>query len=180
MMAAALLAVLLQDAPFKHENTPENLKLLFEKIQKASAAGDEKGALALTHGVLPDEAALKKGLKDAAPAEFVQQSLALWKSLLPAEDARRAKVFAPDPEKTQVRVYGSTTEEILKYEKGSVAFAQFPGGAKQLAETMLRPGMTYYEVVVAKPGADSGVKYHLFYWAGDRWSCLGPLWRAIK
>jgi len=176
MTLAVLLSLALQDAPFKHENTPENLKQLFETIQKAEA----KSALALTNGVLPDEAALRKGLKDDVTPEFVQQSLALWKSRLPAEDAKRAKVFAPDPAKTEVRVYASTTEEILKYEKGSIAFAQFPGGAKKLAESVLRPKMTYYEVVVAKPGAESGVTFHLFYWTGDRWSCLGPIWAAMK
>lgn len=176
--AAALLALALQDAPFKHENTADNLKALFERIQKA--AGDDKTALALTNGVLPDEAALKKGLKDGVPADTVSKCAEFWKKLLPPEEAKRAKIFVGDPANTDTRVYASTTEELLKYEKGSVAFMQFPGGAKQLAESVLRPGMTYYEVVLAKPGADAGLKFHLFYWTGDRWSCLGPLWRAIK
>ena len=180
MMIAALIALALQDAPFKHENTPDNLKQLFEKLHKAVTAGDEKAALALTNGILPDAAALKKGLKDGTPAETVAQCDEFWKKLLPAEDAKRAKVFAADPANTDVRVHASTTEDLLKYEKGSTAFMQFPGGAKKLAETVLRPGMTYYEVVLAKPGADAGMKFHLFYWTGERWSCLGPLWRAVK
>jgi len=180
MMLAALLALALQDAPFKHENTPDNLKQLFEKLHKAVTAGDEKTALALTNGLLPDEAALKKGLKDGTPAETVAQCAQFWKKLLPAEDAKRAKVFAPNPVNTDVRVHAATTEEILKYDQGTTAFAQFPGGAKKLAETVLRPGMTWYEVVVARPGAESGAKFHLFYWTGDRWSCLGPLWNAMK
>jgi len=180
MIAAALLALLLQDAPFKHENTTDNLKQFFEKLQKASAAGDEKTALALTNGVLPDEAALRKGLKDATPAETVGRCAEFWKKLLPPEDAKRAKVFVANPANTEIRVTAATTEELLKYEKGSVAFVHFPAGAKQLAETVLRPGMTWYEVLLAKPGADSGVKYHLFYWTGERWSCLGPLWRAVQ
>jgi hypothetical protein len=178
ILIAAALCLSLQD--FKHENTPENLKQLFEKLHKAVTAGDEKTALALTNSVLPDEAALKKGLKDGLPVETVAQCAEFWKKLLPAEDAKRARVFAADPASTDVRVHPSTTEDLLKYEKGSTAFMQFPGGAKKLAETVLRPGTTYYEVVLAKPGADAGMKYHLFYWAGDRWSCLGPLWRALK
>jgi hypothetical protein len=180
MRIALLLSLALQDASFKHENTPDNLKQLFEKLHKAVTAGDEKTALALTNGILPDDAALKKGLKDGTPAETLSQCAEFWKKLLPAEDARRARVFAADPASTEIRVYASTTEEILKYEKGSTAFMQFPGGAKKLAESVLRPGMTYYEVVLAKPGADAGLKFHLFYWTGERWSCLGPLWRAIK
>jgi hypothetical protein len=178
ILIAAALCLSLQD--FKHENTPDNLKQLFERLHKAVAAGDEKTALALTNSVLPDEAALKKGLKDGLPPETTTQGVDFWKKLLPAEDGKRARIFAADPANTDVRVHASTTEDLLKYEKGSTAFMQFPGGAKKLAETVLRPGTTYYEVVLAKPGADSGMKYHLFYWTGERWSCLGPLWRALK
>ena len=177
-MIAALLCLSLQD--FKHENSPDNLKQLFEKLHKAITAADDKTALALTNSVLPDEAALRKGLKDGLPAETVAQCADFWKKLLPAEDAKRARIFAADPANTDVRVHASTTEDLAKYEKGSTAFMHFPGGAKKLAETVLRPGTAYYEVVLAKPGADAGMKFHLFYWTGDRWSCLGPLWRAIK
>jgi hypothetical protein len=173
---AALLALFLQDAPFKQENTPENLKQLFEKIQKA----DEKTGLALTNGLLPDEAALKKGLKDGVAPETLAQAVEFWKKLLPPEDAKRAHVFAPDPAYSEVRVHAATTEELLKYEKGSTAFMHFPGGAKKLAESVLRPGTTYYEIVLSKPDAKASTSFHLFYWTGERWSCLGPLWRALK
>lgn len=179
MMIAALLALSLQE-PFKHENAPDNLKQLFERIHKAATGGDEKAALDLTNGVLPDEAALRKGLKDGLAPESVTQAAEFWKTLLPPEPAKRARIFAPNPANSEVRVYAATTEELLKYEKGSTAFAQFPGGAKKLAETVLRPGVTWYEVEVRKPGAESGIKFHLFYWTGERWSCLGPLWRAFK
>lgn len=180
MLATLALALALQDGAFKHENTPDNLKQLFGKLQRAISAGDDKAALALTNGVLPDEAALKKGLKDGTPPETVAMAADFWKKILPAEDPKRARLFAADPANTEVRVHSATTEDILKYEKGSVAFMQFPGGAKKLAETVLRPGMTWHEVVLAKPGSDAGMKFHLFYWTGERWSTLGPLWRAIK
>ena len=81
---------------------------------------------------------------------------------------------------SEVRVHASTTEELQKYEKGSTAFMHFPGGAKKLADTVLRPGMTWYEVVLSKPDAKGSTSFHLFYWTGERWSCLGPLWRALK
>ena len=178
--AAAVLALFLQDAPFKQESTPDNLKQLFEKIARALASGDEKTALALTNAVVPDEAALRKGLKDGLAPETVTQAAEFWKKLLPPEDAKRARVFVPDPASTEVRIYASTTEELLKYEKGSIAFMNFPGGAKKLAETVLRPGMTYFEVSVVKPGTEAGTRFHLFFWTGERWSCLGPLWRALQ
>jgi len=176
MIAAALLAFLLQDAPFKHENTTDNLKQLFEKIQKA----DEKTSLALTNGVLPDEAALRKALKDGVAPETIVQAVDFWKKLIPPEDAKRSRIFVPDAAYSEVSVHSSTTEELLKYEKGSAAFMYFPGGAKKLAEAVLRPGMTWHEVVLTKPGTKEKTPFHLFYWTGERWSCLGPLWRALK
>jgi hypothetical protein len=170
-----------QDPPaFKHENTPDNLKKLFEKLHQAISSGDEKAALALTTPLLPDEAAVKKGMKDDVPADLLAKSVEFWSKMLPADDSKKAKLFTADPANTDVRIHSATTEDILKYEKGSVAFMQFPGGTKRLAELVLRPGMTYHEVVLAKPGAELGMKFHLFYWTGDRWCTLGPLWRVIK
>lgn len=179
MIAALVLALALQE-PHKPENTPENLKQLFEKLHKAISAGDDKTALALTNLLIPDQASLKKGLKDSVAPEAVAQALQFYGKVIPSDDARRAKVFHADPANTDVRVHASTTEEILKYEKGSTAFMHFPGGARKLAESVLRPGMTYYEVVLARPGAELGMKFHLFYWAADRWAMIGPLWRALK
>jgi hypothetical protein len=180
-VAAALLALALQDAPvFKHENSEANLKQLFEQIHKAHAAGDDKAALALSIPLIPDAAALKKGMKEGSSPEQIAQAVDLYAKLIPADEAKRARLFKADPANTEVRVYAATTEEIFKYEKGSVAFAQFPGGAQKLADGILRPGTTYYEVVLAKPGTESGMKFHLFFWTGERWSMLGPLWRAFK
>jgi len=179
VIAALLLALSLQQ-PHPHENTPENLKLLFEKLHKAITAGDDKTALALTNSLIPDEATLRKGLKDGIAPEALAQALEFFTKQLPGEDAKRAKLFRADPASTEVRTYAATTEDLAKYEKGSTAFMQFPVGAKKLAETVLRPGTTYHEVVLSKPGAEAGMKFHLFYWAGDRWAMLGPLWRAIK
>jgi hypothetical protein len=180
MMITVALLLALQDAPFKHENTAANLKQLFEKLQKANASSDDKAALALVKPLIPDEAAVKKGMKDGVPAESLAKAVEFWTKALPADDAKRAKLFAADPANTDVRVHAATTEEIAKYAEGSVAFKEFPGGVRKLAETVLRPGLTYYEVVLAKPGAEAGMKYHLFFWTGDGWSTLGPLWRAIK
>ncbi|HZL71116.1 MAG TPA: hypothetical protein VFC86_01550, partial [Planctomycetota bacterium] len=64
-------------------------------------------------------------------------------------------------------------------EKDSVAFKEFPGGAKKLAETILRPGVTFYEVEFLEPGKDAGMKFHLFFWDGERWAMLGAAWRVV-
>lgn len=178
IIAAALLSLALQD--FKHENTPDNLKKLFETLHKAISSGDEKSALALRASLIPDEAALKKGLKDDVAADHQAKVVEFWSKSVPPDEKKKAKMFGADPANTDVRVHSATTEEIAKYENGSTAFQHFPGGTKRLAELILRPGMTYHEVVLAKPGAELGMKFHLFYWAGDRWTCVGPVWRLIK
>ncbi|HZE99218.1 MAG TPA: hypothetical protein VE981_19595 [Planctomycetota bacterium] len=177
---ALALALALQDpAPFQHENTTLNLKQFAEKLHAALTAGDTATALALTNSVLPDEATAKKGLKDDVDPAFLKQAMDFYAKMLPADPAARTKLFTSDPAATEVQVYASTTEDLQKYEKGSVAFAQFPGGAKKLADAVLRPGMTYYEVTNVKPGEKYGMKFHLFYWTGERWSMLGPIWRAL-
>jgi hypothetical protein len=180
-LAAGLLALALQDAPpFKQENTEANLKQLFERIHKAHSSGDDQAALALSTPLFPDAAALKKGMREGSAPELIAQAVEFYAKLIPADLAKRARLFRAGPANTEVRVYAATTEEIFKYEKGSVAFMQFPGGAQKLSDGILRPGTTYYEVVLAKPGDESGMKFHLFFWTGEGWSMLGPLWRAFR
>jgi hypothetical protein len=45
---------------------------------------------------------------------------------------------------------------------------------------VLRPGLTFYQVEFLEPGKDDGMKYHLFYWDGEQWTMLGPIWRVLK
>jgi hypothetical protein len=84
------------------------------------------------------------------------------------------------PEQTVVKVHAATTEEIARHEEGTVAFDQFPASARRLAEQILHPKMTFYEVQFLEPGEDRGMKYHLFYWDGKQWSMLGPMWRDVN
>jgi hypothetical protein len=164
---------------YKAENTPDNLKGLFETILKASESGDTKTAAALTRALIPDEAALKKALKDDAPADFVKQTTEMA-GKVPTDDAQVAGLIKRGkPERTEIQVHGATTEEIKAYANDSVAFKEFPGGAKRLAEQVLRPGVTFYEVEMVEPGKDAGMKYHMFYWDGAAWRMLGPAWRGL-
>jgi hypothetical protein len=165
---------------YPQKDDPENLKGLLDTLVKASESGDTKKAAALTRGLIPDKAALAKALKDDAPADFVQAYLDNV-SKLPPDDAQVAGLMKRgEADRTAIQVHGATTEEIRENKEGTPAFAEFPGGARKLAENVLRPGVKFYEVEFTKPGEDLGMKYHLFYWDGAQWRMLGPAWRGMK
>jgi hypothetical protein len=161
-------------------NTAANLKDVFQQLRAAQLSGDTAKAAAITRGLLPDEARLRRALKQDVPAETIQKVLAFYRAMIPQRDAELAKLLAADPANTEVRVGAATTEEMAKYAEGSVAFDKFPGAVKDLAPTLLRPGLTFYEVELVKPGERLGMKYHLFFWDGQRWAMLGPIWRALR
>ena len=163
---------------FQHDNSAENLKSLFQNMQQAQAAGDVQTVRVLTEPLFPDEKRLRQGLRDDAPAETVAAILALHGKFL--SDIPLEKIFAADPAKTEVQVHGATTEEIARNQKGTIVFQEFPGGAVDLANSILRPGVTFYEVELLEPGQSRGMKYHLFYWDGSGWSMMGPAWRAWR
>ena len=166
-------------AGFKHENKPENLRALFSNIHQAvHGKKDTKQAVELMQSVMPDEARVKKALKDNVPADTLQRILGLHQKLGPVSE--REVVRLAKPEQKNVQVHAAKTEDLVQYKQGSVAFKEFPGGAKKVAEAVLRPGMTFYEVEFLEPGKDAGMKYHLFYWDGKQWSMLGPVWRVLE
>lgn len=165
-------------ASFKQEDKPQNLKAYFELIhQTLHAKKDAKGAAALFKAMVPDQARLKKALKDNAPPDAVKQILEMHKSMTIDEQSVAKLARA---EQKEVQVHGAKTEDIIAYKQGSVPYKEFPGGAKKVAEAVLRPGMTFYAVELLEPGKDAGMKYHLIYWDGKQWSMVGPAWRALK
>ena len=182
-LLALVLAIALPTAPagaasFKHENKPQNLKALFELIhQTVHIKQDAKQATALFQSMMPDQVRARKALKDNVAPETTKQILEMYQKMPVTEEAVRKLAR---PEQTEVQVHGSTTEDIIRYREGSVAFNEFPGGAKRVAEQLLRPGMTFYEVEYLVPGKDAGMKYHLLYWDGKQWTMLGPVWRVLK
>ena len=177
LTTALVLTLCAQD--FKQENKPENLKACVAALQKAIGAGDTKTSLAMTKSLLCDEARLKKALKEDVAKEPLDALVKMHKGYLDTDEAKLATALKVKPEQTEIRVHGATTEEIAKYEKDSVAFKEFPGGARKLAETILRPGVTFYEVEFLEPGKDAGMKFHLFFWDGERWAMLGAAWRVV-
>ncbi len=165
---------------FVQENKADNLRALFQQLNKATSTGDINKAAAATRGLLPDEIRLKKALRDDISIETFNRILSMHKSFSSSNEQQLAKLFATDPARTVVHVHAATTEELIRYAEGSVAFKEFPGGAQRVAKQILRPKMTFYEVELAEPGKDAGMKYHLFFWDGRQWTMLGPIWRVSQ
>lgn len=158
----------------------DDLKAHFTAIHKAIRDGDTKTAAEKSRSLLCDEARLKKALKEGVDAGLLSKLVEMHKGFGAAPDEKMAVAFKVKPEQTEIQVHGAKTEEIAAYEKDSVAFKEFPGGAKDLAAAALRPGLTFYEVECLEPGKDAGMKYHLFFHDGERWAMLGPGWRALR
>jgi hypothetical protein len=168
-----------QTAPFRQQNTPDNLKALMQRIFEATYVRKSvKEGAALFRSLFPDEARLRPALKDDVTLAAIGRILDFHKKFASASDADLAALA--EPQQTTIMVYAATTEELQRYQRGSVAFAKFPGGTQQLANLILRPRLTFYQVEFLEPGKDSGMNYHLFYWDGRQWSMLGPLWRLVK
>jgi hypothetical protein len=166
-------------ADFKPENKPQNLKALFELVHHTvHVKKDEKQAAALFRSLNPDEARARKALRDGFAPDILRQIMDMHKQFGGSIEGGITKVARPA--QTVVQVHGATTEEIARYNEGSVPYREFPGGTRRVAEQALRPGMTFYEVEYLEPGKKAGKRYHLVYWDGTQWSMLGPVWRVIK
>jgi hypothetical protein len=158
----------------------DELKAHFAEIQKAIRETDLKAVAEKSRALLCDEARLKKALKEDVDKDVLAKLVDMQKGFGAAPDEKIAVAFKGKPEQTEIQVHGAKTEDIAAYAKDSVAFKEFPGGAKDLAASVLRPGLTFYEVEFLEPGKDAGMKYHLFFHDGERWAMLGPAWRALK
>ena len=165
-------------SPVAQKDGADGLKALFEASHAACKGKDFAKGKGIIQGIVPGKDHLKKVLKDDVPADKVDALLAQYKDM-PPSDEKVACIFAPEG-RTEIRVHASTVEDIIAYKEGTPAFEEFPGGAKKLAETVLKPGNTFYEVEVTEPGKDMGTKYHMFFWDGGQWRMLGPAWRTFK
>lgn len=158
----------------------DGLKAHFAALQKAIREGDAKTSLAMTKGLLCDEARLKKALREHVDKDVLAKLVEMHKGFGGGPDEKVAAAFKGKPEQTEIQVHASTTEALAAYAKDSVAFKEFPGGARDAAAAVLRPGLTFYEVEFLEPGKDAGMKYHLFFHDGAGWAMLGPAWRVLK
>lgn len=164
------------DGDWVHENNPENLKKLWERVIALMKAGKPEPAIALIKSLMPDEAATRKALvpnvDGAALSAMLQSYEALGARMSPEQASRGFKT-----ERNQVAVHAATTEQIAE---GAPEAAEFPDGARLSAKSLLRPGMTFYEVELTEPGHESGTKFHLHYWDGAQWRMLGAVWQATR
>jgi hypothetical protein len=161
------------------KDNPENLKAYFEVIHQTlyQDKNPEKAA-ALFASLIPDKARLNKALKDEVQPELIPKLLELYQRLgLPSEGNIHELI---QPYKTEVAVYGATTEELAANVEGSPAWEHFAGGARRVAAQALRPGMTFYQVKLTAPGQPHGMSFHLFYWDGQQWAMLGKVWQALR
>ncbi len=149
------------------------LKLLFTELQEAIWSDDTETALVITKSLFPDETSLRKVVKDPEAIKNVKE---MHSKFCNEPDQKLAGLFRADPENTEILVFPATTEEIAgEIGRGS----KFPGGAVNLAKTVLQPNVTFYEVKLVKPGETLGMAYHLFYHDGKNWKMLGPAWRVL-
>jgi hypothetical protein len=166
-------------APGNQKDGADGIKAVFTELAAAYEAKDYKKGAELTKSLLPDAESVKKVVKPDVAAELIEKIVAPGKEI-PPDDERVARLLVPGEGRTEIKVYGQTTEEIIAYKEGTPAFNEFPGGAKKVAEAILKPGVTFYEVEVTEPGKDSGTKYHLFFWDGSQWHMMGAAWRALR
>jgi hypothetical protein len=149
---------------FAQKNEPASLDAVVEKLLRALDTGDAANFEATMKGLIPDEAAVKKALRDDAPPEAIAKVLASAKRMhLPFEAGMiHAEVYD-----------GTTGKEIA--EQSTPASGHFSGYDRRAAEEILRPDLTFYNVRIAKSAGGEGNTLHLFFWDGSRWRMLGHL-----
>ncbi|HEY5946191.1 MAG TPA: hypothetical protein VIV40_11900 [Kofleriaceae bacterium] len=165
--------------PVAQKDGAEGLKAFFEQSHAACTSKDFAKGKALVMSVIPNKDQLKKVLKDDVPADQLDKLTDQYKEL-PPSDEKAACIFYPGDGRTEIKVHASSVEDLIAYKEGTPSFEEFPGGAKKLAEKVLKPGNTFYEVEVTEPGKDQGTKYHMFFWDGSQWRMMGPAWRVLK
>ncbi len=167
---------------FEFENSSENLKKLFETIMQKNKKGDYERAAVLTKSLMPDRRRVALAFRRNVSEEIMSKLDRYYVKVLPSgllSDRGWAKMLCKKPERSVVLVHSATTEEMIRQERGSIVWKEFPGGAVRMAKSILKPGMRFYEVERLEPGKDHGYKYHLIFWDGRRWCMLGAIWRAF-
>lgn len=157
--------------------TREGLAAHFQQLVAAAKAQDADALKALVTALIPSRDELRSLLKpgpeaDAWLAAYVGPVTETWKP----GDAPKAGLA--NPVRTEIFVHQTTTEELAAYEKGSVAFAEFPGGMKDFARTLAAPGRTWWCVEAREPGKEHGTRYTAFAAAGGRFVLVVKPWRA--
>ena len=160
--------------------TPEKvLEAASKAFADARAANDAPKLLEMTKAMLPTDEDLKKILRAGPETDAF---LAQYKAERIRGDANEAarEIFKPkQATQTVVKVHSATTEELAAYEKGGVAFAEFPGGMKRFAEKVAAPGRVWHTIEYLEPGQDAGMKFTAFTVVDGRVFFVVKPWRAL-
>jgi hypothetical protein len=97
-----------------------------------------------------------------------------------SSDAGLASLFEFRSDQIGLLIHAASTEELAAREVGTLAWEEFPGGAQELARSVLRPGMMFYAVTFINPQERHGKQFCMFFWDGWRWGWLGPAWRVLE
>jgi len=165
---------------FKQSNDKANLQKLLEMLSKAVRSRNLNVAAAIAYSLMPAGKSLDAALSDQVDTATRTRIRALF----PIGQVDRhdilvwSSLFRVKQTQTEVFVAGATTEEIKAYKRESVAWYNFPGGAREAAQNILRPGVMFYTAKMLEPGQRLGMRYDLFYWDGFSWKMLGKVWRA--
>ena len=172
----------LSEKPSSEEVKPDSaeaLKQLAGRLRQGYADRDAELVKRITLELLPTEEQIQKALSPAITEADRAAVLSLHNSL-PKDDESLLGLVSMRSGQTKIMVHAATTEQLAGKSAAPESLPEFPGGAIQAAKKgMLRPGMTFFEVEYLEPSKDVGIKYHLFFWNGDSWSMLGPVWRSI-
>lgn len=145
--------------------TDEGAKNLLEEFVKPGA-----DYVALTKKLRPTkadyEAVLEKDLAEKAAAMYE-----------PAWNSGQLAIAPGKPERTQVRVFSTTSDEMKTWT--GTAATQFPGGWKQVAP-QLKPGLKIYRFDFIEPGKDAGMAYDGLIYVNGNWRIFPKLWRAMN
>lgn len=150
------------------------LKARMEELKSAVYSGDTVKSARVTRAFYPSAQRVRTALRN----EPSQELLDFYQSMEPKTDLEWSQLFKISKTRSQITVYGATTEEMKA--RTELVRQEFPGGAVRMASTHFKPGVRFYEVEFTKPGQSIGMKYHLFFWDGSDWCMLGPIWRAAK
>lgn len=166
----------LKATPEKVEAT--ELSALFKELQTKLRSGDKPAAAQIARSFLPEQEDVESIL---APGKenLASKISAFQKKFAPTSDSDAIKIFDTKKERTVIKVHRATTEDLVKNEKGTTSYNEFPSGILGLAGSILKPNTAFYEVEMLEPGKEMGMKYHLFVKTKGGWKMMGPIWRVF-
>jgi hypothetical protein len=163
-----------------HAAGAEGLKALFEKMVAAAKEGKLDRVGEVVRSLIPTKADLNELLRPEWVEKIAPELEGQMGKMRELDAVAVARSFGLQPDRSQIDVYKTTTEELASYEKGSMAWEKFAGGARRVAQKALQPRKELFAVEMREPGHRLGTKYQLFAYANGHWALLGKLWRSVR